>query len=155
MSMKPAPLIVPPMLAVCPDDASSITIFRPVRWLVHGNITPACVEALRRHEQQAQSLTDAGLSESSSPAEVFEVVRKRQLELLTTEGTLADAPYDEGAGIAVPHDRVFVYLQLEGGEVEQDDAIDRLFERYKRLAPGRLYTVTATRVKVRQLPGPH
>jgi hypothetical protein len=45
-----------------------------------------------------------------------------------------------------------VYLQLDGGDVEQDDAIDRLFKRYKRLSPGRLYTVTAARVKVRQLP---
>ena len=42
-----------------------------------------------------------------------------------------------------------MYLQLEGGDVEQDDAIDRLFARYKRLTPGRLYTVTASRVKVR------
>ena len=33
------------------------------------------------------------------------------------------------------------------------DAIDRLFARYKRLSPRRLYTVTATRVKIRQLPG--
>jgi hypothetical protein len=36
--------------------------------------------------------------------------------------------------------------------VEQDDAITRLFERYKRLTPGRLYTVTGSRVKIRQLP---
>jgi hypothetical protein len=46
-----------------------------------------------------------------------------------------------------------VFLQLEGGDVEQDDAIDRLFARYKRLSPGRMYTVTGTRVKIRQLPG--
>jgi hypothetical protein len=45
-----------------------------------------------------------------------------------------------------------VFLQLPGADVEQDDAIDRLFTRYKRLTPGRLYTVTETRVKVRQLP---
>jgi hypothetical protein len=31
--------------------------------------------------------------------------------------------------------------------------VDRLFDRYKRLSPGRLYTVTGSRVKVRQLPG--
>jgi hypothetical protein len=49
--------------------------------------------------------------------------------------------------------RSLVYLQLEGGDVEQDDAIDRLFDRYKRLTPGRLYTVTGSRVKIRQLPG--
>jgi hypothetical protein len=48
-----------------------------------------------------------------------------------------------------------VHLNVEGGDVEQDDAIDRLFTRYKRLAPGRLYTVTGARVKVRQLPERH
>ena len=51
-----------------------------------------------------------------------------------------------------PFNRSIVYFQLEGGDVEQDDAVTRLFERYKRLTPGRLYTVTASRVKVRQLP---
>ena len=54
---------------------------------------------------------------------------------------------------APPFGRSVVYLHLEGGDVEQDDAVTRLFERYKRLTPGRLYTVTASRVKVRQLPG--
>jgi hypothetical protein len=64
------------------------------------------------------------------------------------------APFELG----VPFGRSIVFLQLEGGDVEQDDAIDRLFKRYKRLSPGRLYTVTTSRVKVRQLPtrnGPH
>jgi hypothetical protein len=45
-----------------------------------------------------------------------------------------------------------MFLQWPGGAVEQDDAVDRLFTRYKRLTPERLYTVTETRVKVRQLP---
>ena len=127
-----------------------------MRWLVHGNVAaPAILEALRRYEQSAQTVEQVGLKADSSVEEIFTVLRKQQLELLTADAKLAEAPYDEGGGVAVPHDRVIVYLQLEGGEVEQDDAIDRLFERYKRLAPGRLYTVTATRVKVRQLPGPH
>ena len=43
-----------------------------------------------------------------------------------------------------------VHLNVDEGEIEQDDAIDRLFTRYKRLSPGRLYTVTGGRVKVRQ-----
>ena len=64
-----------------------------------------------------------------------------------TLGSYADPRF-----AAEVRDRVVVYLQLEGGDVEQDDAIDRLFKRYKRLTPGRLYTVTGSRVKVRQLP---
>jgi hypothetical protein len=35
----------------------------------------------------------------------------------------------------------------------QAEAIGRFFERYPRPAPGRLYTITPSRVKVRQLPG--
>jgi predicted GTPase len=45
-----------------------------------------------------------------------------------------------------------VLLDVPVGDLEQDDAIDRLFARYKRLTPGRLYIVTPGRVKVRQLP---
>ena len=126
-----------------------------MRWLVHGNITPAAVEALRRHEQQVQTAQEAGLASDAAPADVFKVARKQQLELITTDGTLADAPYEPETEFTAAHDRVIVYLQLEGGDVEQDDAVDRLFQRYKRLSPGRLYTVTESRVKVRQLPGPH
>jgi hypothetical protein len=58
------------------------------------------------------------------------------------------APFSQGKSFR----RSIVYLQLQGGEVELDDAVDRLFTRFKRLTSGRLYTVTATRVKVRQLP---
>ena len=74
---------------------------------------------------------------------------KKQLDFFTTDGTLVTAIFDE----KIHFNRVVVYLQLEGGEVEQDDAVDRLYQRYKRLTPGRLYTVTGTRVKIRQLPG--
>ena len=62
--------------------------------------------------------------------------------------TGAAAPFEQSTSF----NRSLVFLQLAGGDVEQDDAIDRLFKRYKRLAPGRLYTVTGSRVKVRQLP---
>ena len=43
-------------------------------------------------------------------------------------------------------------LLTPGGDIEQDDAVDRLFTRYKRLSPGRLYTITPSRVKILQLP---
>src|SRR3954463_11368120 len=124
-----------------------------MRWLVPGNIPPAAINALLRHEQQAQTPQEVGLAPDAPPAEGFKTARKLQLEVITADGALADAPYEPETEFVAPHDRVIVYLQLEGGDVEQDDAIDRLFTRYKRLSPGRLYTVTGTRVKVRQLPG--
>jgi hypothetical protein len=119
-----------------------------MRWLVHGNLTQAAVDALVRHEHKAQTLADVELAPDASPEDVFKTATKRQLDLITTSPELAGAPFDAH----VPFNRSLVFLQLEGGDVEQDDAIDRLFARYKRLSPGRLYTVTASRVKIRQLP---
>ncbi|HEX3358828.1 MAG TPA: hypothetical protein VHS31_17760 [Tepidisphaeraceae bacterium] len=120
-----------------------------MRWLLHGNLTVAVAEALVRHEHSVQKLTDLGSSEDISPAEVFELAHAKQLDILTNDPVLAGAPFES----AVKFGRSIVFLQLEGGDMEQDDAIDRLFKRYKRLTPGRLYTVTGSRVKVRQLPG--
>ncbi|HEY1683177.1 MAG TPA: DUF5615 family PIN-like protein [Tepidisphaeraceae bacterium] len=118
-----------------------------MRWLLHGSLTPAVADALRRHGHQAQSTTEAGLADESTPAEIFAAARKLQLEILTADPALATAPYEQH--LSFP--RTIVLLQIPG-DVEQDDAIDRLFDRYKRLSPARLYTITPTRVKIRQLP---
>lgn len=121
----------------------------PMRWLLHGNVTPAAAEALKRHKQETQTPDDVGLAPASPAADVLAAARKAQLEILTADPELANAPFEEGQRFG----RTMVLLGVEGGDVEQDDAIDRLFNRYKRLSPGRLYTVTAARVKIRQLPG--
>ena len=119
-----------------------------MRWLMHGNLTEAAAEALRRHGHAVQRPADIGLAEGVSAAEIFEAAQVKQLELITGDAELSAAPFEN----AISFNRTLVYLQLEGGDVEQDDAIDRLFARYKRLSPGRMYTVTAARVKIRQLP---
>jgi hypothetical protein len=111
-------------------------------------MTSAVADSLVRHEHKATDSLAAGLPPDAGPAAVLEAAHKGQYDLLTTDGTLAESPFQ----VSTPFVRTIVYLQLEGGDVEQDDAIDRLFNRYKRLTPGRLYTVTASRVKVRQLP---
>jgi hypothetical protein len=121
-----------------------------MRWLLHGPMTAAVGEALVRHEHHVQDMIALGLPPAADPAMVLQAAATAQLDVLTTDAALSSAPFliDDFA-----FNRSIVYLQLEGGDVEQDDAIDRLFKRYKRLTPGRLYTVTASRVKVRQLPG--
>ena len=119
-----------------------------MRWLLNGNVTPAAAEALVRHGHKVTQPADAALAPDAAPDRVLETANKGQLDLITTESAIAEAPFQAEK----PFGRSIVYLQLEGGDVEQDDAIDRLFDRYKRLTPGRLYTVTSTRVKVRQLP---
>src|SRR5262245_34522574 len=118
-----------------------------MRWLVHGNVTPALADALRRHEHTASTAADAGI-DASDPIELLKQAHAKRLDLITTDPDLANAPFEH----RIAFGRSIVFLQLTGGDVEQDDAVDRLFERYKRLTPGRLYTVTATRVKIRQLP---
>jgi hypothetical protein len=115
-----------------------------MRWLLHGPMSMSAVtEALRRHEHSVQSRGSA----PQDLQELLKLAHQKQLDVLTTDGALIAA----AAQSTAKFDRSIVYLQLEGGEVEQDDAIDRLFERYKRLTPGRIYTVTASRVKVRQM----
>jgi hypothetical protein len=120
-----------------------------MRWLLHGKITSAAVEALKRHEQEGRTPTDVGLPDGASSAEIFEAARKAQLEIITSDQAFAHAPFEQ----KLRYGRTMVFLNVGEGEVEQDDAIDRLFARYKRLSPGRLYTVTGSRVKIRQLPG--
>jgi len=120
-----------------------------MRWLLHGPMTKAVGEAVVRHGHQVRDMAPAGLPPEASAADVLKVAQEGQLDLLTTDAHVVAAVFEGGVGFS----RSIVFLQLAGGEVEQDDAVDRLFARYPRLSPRRLYTVTETRVKVRQLPG--
>ena len=120
-----------------------------MRWLLHGTMTPAVADALRQRGDTVQEPAAVGVAPESSHADVLRAAHKAQLDLLTTDPKLAEASYAEDAPA---FGRSIVYLRLEGGDVEQDDAVTRLFDRYRRLTPGRLYTVTGSRVKIRQLP---
>jgi hypothetical protein len=119
-----------------------------MRWLLHGNINPAVGEALRRHGHDVRSPADISLAAEASPADVLRTAHKNQLDVMTSDQSVATGLFEEPFSF----DRSIVFLQVGGGDVEQDDAVDRLFARYKRLTPGRLYTVTGSRVKIRQLP---
>jgi hypothetical protein len=119
-----------------------------MRWLLHGNINSAAADALRRHQHETRTATDVGLTPDASCDDVLHAAHKNQLDLMTADQTVATRLYEEPFAF----DRSIVYLHVGKGDVEQDDAIDRLFTRYKRLTPGRLYTVTGSRVKIRQLP---
>lgn len=121
-----------------------------MRWLLHGNLTPAVTDALLRHGHQAVRPAEVGLAEDASVSEVLKLAHTRQLDILTADTGLVDAIFEQKLAFTT---RTVVLLGVDPGEVEQDDAIDRLFTRYKRLSPGRQYTVTRSRVKIRQLPG--
>lgn len=123
-----------------------------MRLLLHGKLTAAVAEAMRSRGETVRQLGDVGLASDAPVGDVLRAAHKDQADVLTTDTSLATALFDRAD--APPFNRSIVFFRLEGGDVEQDDAVTRLFERYKRLTPGRLYTVTASRVKVRQLPGP-
>ena len=117
-----------------------------MRWVLRGNLSGAVKEALERHEH---SVSELDLPADAPPFEFLKTAQSKQLDVMTNDAALVNAIFDQ----SIFFNRSIVFLQLEGGDVEQDDAIDRLFQRYKRLTPGRLYTVTGSRVKIRQLPG--
>src|SRR5437773_1379743 len=109
-----------------------------MRWVLHGNLSSAVADALRRHGHDPHDAGDLALSDDASPREFFQAAQSKQLDVLSNDASLVNAIFDE----RIVFNRSVVYLQLDGSDVEQDDAIDRLFQRYKRLSPGRLYTVT-------------
>ena len=122
-----------------------------MRFLLIGTppLSLAAADAVTRHGHHVSTPESLNLNNTSDHQEILKAAERAQLDILTADPALAEAPYT--------HDYYFprsiIWLQLTGGDVEQDDAIDRLFERYKSPKPKRLYTVTETRVKIRQLPG--
>src|SRR5439155_8778102 len=106
-------------------------------------LTPAVADALPRHEHDAKPASELTVPADAGPAGFLKAAQSAQLDVMTNDPTLVNAIFDD----AILFNRCVVYLQLEGGDIEQDDAVDRLFKRYKRLTPGRLYTVTGSRVK--------
>jgi hypothetical protein len=120
-----------------------------MQWLLHRSVTPAVGAALGRHEHATHEMSELDLPPDAPAADVLEKASARQWDVVTADPLLAKAPFARAGRFT----RCIIFLQLGGGDVEQNDAIDRLFARYKRLSPGRLYTVTGNRVKVRQLPG--
>jgi hypothetical protein len=123
-----------------------------MRFLLIGNnppLTPAVAAAVVRHGHQAATPESIHVTDATPKDELLKTAQKAQLDLITADPDVADAAFKHD----IYFQRSIIFLQLAGGDVEQDDAIDRLFERYKAPRPKRLYTVTETRVKVRQLPG--
>jgi predicted nuclease of predicted toxin-antitoxin system len=120
-----------------------------MRFLLIGNLTPAVAPAIVRHGHETATADSLHLTDVTSKEEILRSADKAQLDIVTADPELIEAPY----ALDLHFHRSIIFLQLAGGDVEQDDAIDRLFTRYKAPKPKRLYTVTENRVKVRQLPG--
>jgi hypothetical protein len=119
-----------------------------MQWLLHGSLASSVGEALVRHGHVVHQPADAGLEPDAAPEQVLNAARTRQWDLFTDDSALARAPFEPGGNFK----RSIVFVQNGPAGAEPGDAVDRLFVRFKRLSPQRLYTVTPSRVKVRQLP---
>ncbi len=132
-----------------------------MRFLLHGTPPPPpdTQAALTKHEQTAHQISElAGIADSpeeaaQSPATLLPLLEKKQWNLLTTDTNFIHAIYDK----KLEFKGIIIFLQGESATAETDPKstpIARRFDRYKRLTPRRLYTITPSRVKIRQLPGP-
>jgi hypothetical protein len=127
-----------------------------MRFLIHGAIRPEAVAALARKDHVCHQLpellaaADGPPDAAQQPAILLPLLERRQWNLLTTDAGLTRSMVLKEAGFGG-----VIVLVLDDADAPQDQgqAIDRLFERYRRLTPGRVYTVTPRRVKIRQLPG--
>jgi len=118
-----------------------------MQWLIHNSL-PGVAEALTALEHKSHAIEELALAPEATSEQILAAARAKQWDIITSDSSLALAPFD----LPGVYNRCIVFLQLQGGETEWFVAISRLFERFKRPAQGRLYTVTGTRVKVRQLP---
>jgi hypothetical protein len=114
-----------------------------MQWLLHGEAAAMAEvkQALQRHEQKTHGMAELNLPPEAPVGDVLKAAAGRQWDVITTVAELAT--------LRQPFGRCIVYLQSMAAPA---GAVDRLFERYPRLSTGRLYTVTASRVKIRQLP---
>jgi hypothetical protein len=122
--------------------ASSATYDAVMQWVLHGEpeAMAEVEQALQRLGHKTHALAELELGPVVEVGDVLHAAGARQWDVITADAGLAM--------LRQPFGRCIVYLQqgASGG------AVDRLFERYPRLNSGRLYTVTAGRVKIRQLP---
>ncbi len=120
-----------------------------MQFLLHGGLAADAGDAMIRHGHrvhQIAELTDQTLA-SGTPDKLLADLAQRQWCLLTADRDFIHGVYDQGLSFPL------CMVLLLGQPPQCSAAVDRLFERYKRLSPKRLYTVTPGRVKVRQLPG--
>ncbi|MGA2581663.1 MAG: hypothetical protein ABSG31_00185 [Tepidisphaeraceae bacterium] len=107
-----------------------------MQWFADRSVSEEIAQALA----DRQDLVHRSPDDSLTPPDVLDFAYAKQWDVITADPAVARAAV---AGKS-RFNRSIVLLKSA-------EDVERLFERYKRLTPGRLYTVTASRVKVRQL----
>jgi hypothetical protein len=120
-----------------------------LRFLLYGSFSDDVSAQFLEAGHKVTLPIEAGIALDSPAAEVLEAARRGQYELVVADRTMLNALLPT-AGRRDVFGRVLVFLNA--GNSDAALAVVRLFDRYKRLTPGRLYTVSPQRVKVSQLP---
>jgi len=107
-----------------------------MQWFADRSVSEEIAQALA----DRQDLVHRSPDDSLTPPDVLDFAYAKQWDVITADPAVAKAAV---AG-KLRFNRSIVLLKSA-------EDVERLFGRYKRLTPGRLYTVTASRVKVRQL----
>jgi len=107
-----------------------------MQWFADRSVSEEIAQALA----DRQDLVHRSPDDSLTPPDVLDFAYAKQWDVITADPAVARAAV---AGKS-RFNRSIVLLKSA-------EDVERLFGRYKRLTPGRLYTVTASRVKVRQL----
>ena len=118
-----------------------------------GEVSSEITTGLTRHGHTLHTLADLGDHPQAtelaapSPELLMSVLEQKQWNCLTADGEFLRRFYEEKI--------IFPYLIIHVLPTALNDAtaVDRLFERYPRLTPRRMYTITPSRIKIRQLPG--
>jgi hypothetical protein len=113
-----------------------------MRFYVDSSVSGAVARRLEQLGHHAETNVPDDL-DTLSAAEVCRWMMKSGLQLVTANKALIAGIYEKTAVFQ----GVIIFLQ------EPAEDIASVFERYSALKPGRLYTLTARKVKVRQLPG--
>jgi hypothetical protein len=103
----------------------------------------------RGHTTHPQA--DLALPADATLADILTAAAGRQWDVLTSDPAMIAILFGPAEDLPRAFGRSVVLIQPRPG----DDAhaiLERLFSRYPRLTPWRLYTVTPARVKIRQLP---
>jgi hypothetical protein len=127
-----------------------------MRFLIHGAVRPEAATALAKRDHVCRTLpelladADVPPDADHDPEVLLSWLDKKQCHVLTTQVAFVRDVYEKKIAF-----RGVLVLLLDDPDVPQDQsqALERLFDRYRRLTLGRLYTVTPNRVKIRQLPG--
>ena len=134
-----------------PDGGPGPTLHsHPLRFVLYGTFGDGTAEQFREGGHVAVKPAELDLDAAADPLAVREAARKQQYELVVADRQTLDALLPKSAARET-FGRVLVFLRDD--PADHALAVLRLFERYKRLTPGRLYTVSSGRVKVDQLPG--